>query len=195
MAKRQWSIGDRVSFLNEVGGGVVLAVQAADRMLVRTDDGFEMEYATSALVHLGQGNDQNPYAISDHQAKMVAANDRMDERVRKDRKATGSLPKAGKAAKQPDPHAMEIDLHLHELVDNEGRMDPGEKLEYQLAYFERMLNTAIRDKKRTLIVIHGVGEGKLREEVRKILQFYEGIRFDDADPRRYGYGATEVTLR
>ena len=34
----------------------------------------------------------------------------------------------------------------------------------------------------------------LREEVRKLLQFYDGVRFDDADPRRYGHGATAIDI-
>ncbi|HQZ43412.1 MAG TPA: Smr/MutS family protein, partial [Flavobacteriales bacterium] len=61
-------------------------------------------------------------------------------------------------------------------------------------YFERALEGAIRDGKRKLIVIHGVGEGILREEVRRMLQFYEGVRFHDADMRQYGSGATEVEI-
>ena len=74
-------------------------------------------------------------------------------------------------------------------------MSNGDKLNYQLRYFERMLNAAIEDKKRKMIVIHGVGEGRLRDEVHNVLRHYPGIRFRDADPRRFGNGATEVELR
>jgi dsDNA-specific endonuclease/ATPase MutS2 len=88
----------------------------------------------------------------------------------------------------------EVDLHLHELVEDETRLSDGEKLEYQIRYFERALESAIRNGKRKLIVIHGVGEGVLREEVRKMLQYYDGVRFYDADMRRYGVGATEVEI-
>ena len=56
------------------------------------------------------------------------------------------------------------------------------------------LNAAIRDGKKKLIVIHGVGEGILREEVRKVLQFYDNVQFHDADMRKYGVGATEVII-
>ena len=56
------------------------------------------------------------------------------------------------------------------------------------------MEAAIRDGKKKLIVIHGVGEGVLREEVRKMLQFYENVRFHDADMRKYGVGATEVQI-
>jgi dsDNA-specific endonuclease/ATPase MutS2 len=101
----------------------------------------------------------------------------------------------GKTPKRPENNSFEeVDLHLNSLLENDLRMSDGEKLEYQLRFFERTLEAAIRDGKRKLIVIHGVGEGRLREEVRKILRFYEGVRFHDADMQRYGSGATEVEI-
>jgi dsDNA-specific endonuclease/ATPase MutS2 len=102
---------------------------------------------------------------------------------------------AGTAPKPvADPQTVEVDLHLHKLVEDESKLSDGEKLSFQLDFFERRLNTAIRERKKRVIVIHGVGEGVLREEVRKTLQFYEGVRFDDADPRKYGYGATAIEI-
>jgi hypothetical protein len=194
MAAKIYSAGDRVSFLNEVGGGVVLRPLSHNRALVRTDDGFELEYAMSALVPRISGSEHVVYGVSDHQADMVAANDRMEERRKRARQGSAPVSKAGKRAERAEEGVMEVDLHLHELVDNERGMSDGEKLQYQLSYFERMLTTAIRERKRRLIVIHGVGEGVLREEVRKVLQYYDHLRFDDADPQRYGYGATAVDL-
>lgn len=184
--------GDEVSLLNEVGGGMVLELLPRGRARVRTDDGFELVYGLDVLVKRAR---TTAYPVSDHHAKLVAANDRLHERVERDKGRGASVQNGGKMAKRvEDPQVMEIDLHLHKLVDNERGLSAGEKLGYQLEYFERMLNTAIREKKRKLIVIHGIGEGVLREEVRKALQFYNGVRFDDADPRRYGYGATEVEI-
>jgi DNA-nicking Smr family endonuclease len=193
MAARVHKSGDRVSFLNEVGGGVVLRALSHNRALVRTDDGFELEYPMALLVPRVEGPDHQVYGVSDHQAGLVAANDRMEERRKRDRRRPLQA-RPGKRAERADDSVMEVDLHLHELIDNERGMSDGEKLQYQLSYFERMLATAIRERKRRLIVIHGVGEGVLREEVRKVLQYYEHLRFDDADPRRYGYGATAVEL-
>jgi hypothetical protein len=194
MAGKVYKAGDRVSFLNEVGGGVVLRPLSHNRALVRTDDGFELEYPMEALVPRLEGPEHAVYGVSDHQAGLVAANDRLEEQRRRDRQRPAALRAAGKRMERADDSVMEVDLHLHELVDNERGMSDGEKLQYQLSYFERMLATAIRERKRRLIVIHGVGEGVLREEVRKVLQYYEHLRFDDADPRRYGYGATAVEL-
>ena len=43
-------IGDRVKFLNEVGGGIVVAYQTRNIVLVRTPDGFEIPTLTSDVI-------------------------------------------------------------------------------------------------------------------------------------------------
>lgn len=188
MAHR-FQTGDRVAFLDEVGGGIVVAVLGATHVRVRGDDGFELDRSVKALVPARSV----PYAVSDHQAGMVAANDVLAERHR--RRLAGTAARPGKTARKPEDQGVaEVDLHLHELVEDERRLAPEERLSYQLAYFERALEGAIRDGKQKLIVIHGIGEGVLREEVRRMLQYYEGVQFHDADMRRYGAGATEVLI-
>ncbi|MEO8590384.1 MAG: Smr/MutS family protein [Flavobacteriales bacterium] len=182
--------GDRVAFLDEVGGGVVLRPMRPGHVLVRTDDGFELERSVKGLVRVESDKQGFNYRVTDHQASMVAANDVMAEkRLKRPEVRPGKTP-----PKQEDNSVAEVDLHLHELVDDETKLNADEKLSYQLAFFERRLEAAIRDGKRKLIVIHGVGEGVLREEVRRMLQYYDGVRFHDADMSRYGAGATEVLI-
>ncbi|MBS1568019.1 MAG: Smr/MutS family protein [Bacteroidetes bacterium] len=192
MSGEKIAVGAEVSFLNEVGGGRVLELLGRDRAKVRTRDGFELVYPVKELVL----NLRDPSrGVSDHHAQLRASNDRLAERIERDKGKGASVQNAGRAH-QPvdDPAVMEVDLHLHKLVEDEGALSNDEKLKFQLEFFERRLNTAIRERKKRVIVIHGVGEGILREEVRKALQFYEGVRFDDADPRRYGYGATAIEI-
>jgi DNA-nicking Smr family endonuclease len=186
--------GDRFIFLDEAGGGVVIELLGHDRARVRTNEGFTLEYALSALVRLETKPEARHYAVSDHQAMLIAANDKLEEEKRRLQRRGAALRPGKTAAKPEDNSVAQVDLHLHELVEDETALSNDEKLRFQLAYFERALEGAIRDGKRKLIVIHGVGEGILREEVRKALQYYEGVRFIDADPRRYGSGATEVTI-
>ncbi|MBK6774520.1 MAG: Smr/MutS family protein [Flavobacteriales bacterium] len=184
--------GDKFIFLDEPGGGTVIELLSHNRAKVKTHDGFELEYALSALVPMKASADR--YIVSDHQAQLIAANDRMEEEKKRQARKGAAL-RPGKTAPRPEDNSVaEVDLHLHELVEDETVISQDEKLRYQLAYFERSLEAAIRNGKRKLIVIHGVGEGILREEVRRTLQFYESVRFEDADPRRYGSGATEVTI-
>lgn len=158
-------------------------------MVLRTDDGFELEHPERRLVRVQEEARQAHLRVSDHQAGMVRANDELAERKRPRGVRPGKTPKRAE-----DNSVAEVDLHLHEIVEDERRFSDGEKLEYQMRFFERALESAIRNGKRKLIVIHGVGEGVLREEVRKMLQYYEGVQFHDADMRRYGSGATEVII-
>lgn len=191
-SKSRITIGDEVRFLNETGGGRVLRFVSTSRAWVRTWEGLEYEYPLSGLVVVAGANQ---YPVSDHKARMVASDDRLAERVERNKGRGGNLRNNGRAvARREDPQVMVVDLHLQELVKDERSVRPEERLRYQLDYFERMLNTAIRERKRKLIVIHGIGEGVLREEVRKALQYYDMLRFDDADPRSYGSGATEVVI-
>ncbi len=176
-------------FVDDVGGGWVLRAGRPGHVVIRTDDGFELEHPERRLVRVQEEARQAHLRVSDHQAGMVRANDELAERKRPRAVRPGKTPKRAE-----DNSVAEVDLHLHEIVEDERRFSDGEKLEYQMRFFERALESAIRNGKRKLIVIHGVGEGVLREEVRKMLQYYEGVQFHDADMRRYGSGATEVII-
>lgn len=190
MATAKLRIGDRVIYVDDVGGGTVLRHGKPGHVVVRTDDGFELEQPEKRLVAVREEERRAQMRVSDHAVGMRVANELLDEKHRRK-----PAPQPGKTPKKTEDNSVaEVDLHLHELVEDETRMSDGEKLEFQVRYFERALESAIRDGKRKLIVIHGVGEGVLREEVRKMLQYYDGVQFHDADMRRYGSGATEVVI-
>lgn len=89
---------------------------------------------------------------------------------------------------------MEIDLHIEELLDNYYGMSNFEIVQVQLNTFQKALDKAISEHYRKLIVIHGVGNGRLKQEVRAILATYSNLRFHDASYAKYGFGATEVEL-
>lgn len=88
---------------------------------------------------------------------------------------------------------MEIDLHIEELIDNYGGMSNAEIVIVQLRHFQAALDKAISNHCRTLTVIHGVGNGRLKQEVRSILTKMK-LRFHDGSYSKYGFGATEVVI-
>jgi hypothetical protein len=90
----------------------------------------------------------------------------------------------------------EVDLHIEEIVENPAGMSNGEIITTQLSRFETALETAIRAKTKKIVFIHGVGNGKLKYELRKKLdRKYPDLKYQDASFREYGYGATMVYLR
>ena len=89
----------------------------------------------------------------------------------------------------------EVDLHIHELVDNTTGFEKVEILEYQKNYFLRCLESAIASGFRKVTFIHGIGNGVLKDVILDILKKQEGIEVFDAPMEKYGAGAIEVHIR
>ena len=90
----------------------------------------------------------------------------------------------------------EIDLHIENLINGHARLDKGEILRIQMLHFQRFLDKAIRLGVPSVFVIHGVGEGKLREAVAaRLKENAEVAKFKNEFHHKYGYGATEVIFR
>lgn len=89
----------------------------------------------------------------------------------------------------------EIDLHIENLSNNYTKMSNGEIVQLQLKTGKDFLDRSMIEGKKEIVMIHGVGNGRLKAELRKVLKGYYGIRFEDADFRKYGEGATLVYLK
>ena len=87
----------------------------------------------------------------------------------------------------------EMDLHIEYLVSDYQRLSNNEILSIQLFHFEQYISKAIRLGVDRVFVIHGVGKGKLRDEIATRLVQMDHIKsFKNEYHPRYGYGATEV---
>ncbi len=94
------------------------------------------------------------------------------------------------------PDLVEIDLHIHELLEDTRGLANHEMLEVQLGRFRNELDTAIANGTRRIVFIHGIGNGTLKQELRKELSTkYKKYYFQDASFKEYGYGATMVILK
>ncbi|MBL7942950.1 MAG: Smr/MutS family protein [Flavobacteriales bacterium] len=189
--------GDRVRFLNDPGEGTIIAFPSKGVALVEDDSGFAYEHPLSELV-----------PTSDWWVEETAYNevlpdiqDMLDRNIDKEltRKADKEFRQKYKGKEGTMNHrsdVMEVDLHIHELVEDHGKMENGEIVDIQLRHFERMLRMAEERKIPRVVFIHGVGQGVLRAEIRKLLrEYYPHATFMDAPYSTYGYGATEVRLR
>ena len=98
-----------------------------------------------------------------------------------------------KASQHLEPAKHEVDLHIEKLSDDWKHLSNFEILSLQLSVFEKYVDLAIAHRLPSMIVIHGVGTGKLRDELHEILRLKKEVRsfINQYDPR-YGYGATEI---
>lgn len=166
-----WKAGDQVSFLNESGGGEILSVEG-DQALVLCDTGFEDRYPLRELVH-----------------KARLEIDRVELKAEDQGARHHSAPK-----QSFKPGRLEVDLHFGQLVRFPKNYSAHKKMQIQLDAARSAVEKARRGGIKTLILIHGVGEGRLREEVHCLLERMDRLTFYDASYAEYGTGATEVEL-
>jgi hypothetical protein len=89
----------------------------------------------------------------------------------------------------------EIDLHIEKLVDSYSGMSNAEIVQIQLNAAQDKLDKSILKGLHRLVLIHGVGNGRLKSEIIKLLKSYYDIKFEDASFKKYGAGATMVYLK
>jgi len=89
-----------------------------------------------------------------------------------------------------------VDLHIEKLTDSWKSMSNYEILMLQVNEFEKCYDAALASYQRTLIVIHGVGSGRLRDHIHDALKTKREVSsfINQYDPR-FGYGATEIFFK
>ena len=169
-------IGDQVEFLNEVGGGTVVAVDPL-YVSVEDEDGFVYQYPESELVIRKEWQPNAP-AQKEENINPAQKQDETD----------------GYRLIQDRNPFMEVDLHIHMVVDHTRNLSNHDMVTLQLRHLEKTLAEARRRKLNRVIYIHGIGKGRLRNELRKKLKSMSNCNFEDADYSKYGLGATQVKL-
>ena len=116
-----------------------------------------------------------------------------------DQKEKGNIelnkPKVFQSTKTERP-PKEIDLHVNKLIDSVIGLSNREIINIQMEAFHKELNQAITSNARSIIFIHGIGNGTLKKELYKSIERdYLVCEFEDAPYKEYGFGATLVRIR
>lgn len=259
------NIGDKVRFLNDVGGGTVRGFQKGGVVLVEDEDGFQIPALESDIVVVEETNELNlvkkkpaapkrntvvvskygeevdldspqgrqmsqPQQSAQQQKTMLngssylkskgVQNDddnvddealearvvRLEMKIRQlemrierleDNRVAREKEKiqAKQQRKQQRDEILEVDLHSHEILDNERGMTPGDIKEYQLNVFRRTMNDHIGEHGKRIVFIHGKGDGVLRKAIIDELKYrYKQCEYQDASFQQYGFGATMVII-
>ena len=100
---------------------------------------------------------------------------------------------ASKARQHLEPARTVVDLHIEKLTDDYRRMSNFDIVSLQLKTFEKYFDLAVAHRQPHLVVVHGVGEGVLRDEIHDILRMKKEVKsFVNQYTPGYGYGATEI---
>ncbi len=176
-----FKIGDKVAYASETGGGVVTKILENELVEIISDDGFFITVPGEKLIL------ENP-AIHDSLRNAaypaLGSPDKVEE----------PSPRFAKSKPKRDSEAYVINLHAEDLINDFTGLTNSDIIVKQLNYFRDKFEKAMELKKRKITVIHGVGKGVLKQEVRYLLDGYEGVTYYDAPFSKYGYGATEVII-
>ena len=97
------------------------------------------------------------------------------------------------ARQQLEPARDTIDLHIEKIIDDWKGLSNYEMMDLQIKTFEKYYELAVQHHLPTLIVVHGVGKGKLRDEIHDILHSKKEVKsFVNQYHPSFGYGATEI---
>lgn len=158
----RFSKGDIVSHLHESGKYTVIDVRRTTCLLL-DEFGFEIEVALEFIVP---------------RRNIETAIIQKDE----------NKPSKSLGTKDEIPA---IDLHIEELVSNSNGWSAHEKLTFQVNCFKQFANKMIAKRQKKFRIIHGAGEGRLKNEIRILLQGKKGFTMHDD---QYSFGRVGASL-
>lgn len=230
-------IGDKVRFLDSIGGGTVKSIDSKGMVRVEDEDGFEIPVLATQCVVIDDEEDQRQAGHAPvHQAPLTKTQkiarealsevDRLKEENRQLKEKIHALEaeladlklamlklqfgskneqqkqkSKGQEQTQRKPYEVlrdgiiEVDLHIHNLMDNTAGMDNAAMLRKQMEVFEETMQSYLKAKNQKIVFIHGKGEGVLRKSILdEVKRKYKSCETQDASFQRYGFGATMVII-
>lgn len=184
-----FKIGDKVRFLDEVGEGTILSFKDKKTAIVELESGLNAPFLLSQLVAAKEIIAKTPNFEKPEKKEALKGFKRVV--IEKEQQQT---PKISQKHQKNKKHTLEVDLHIEELIDRYNNLSNGQIMEIQLRHFRKNLENAIENGEHSIVFIHGVGNGVLKTEIRKLLDTYQGVSYQDGSFRKYGFGATEVII-
>ncbi len=171
-----FNVGDTIRPINETGEFTIARIVGAS-VFAEDEHGFENEFLASEIILIRHNLLAEITKVSAWQ------------------KGGGHKPKPSKAHKTSKKKQwLEIDLHAGNLLGTTTGMSNHQIVTEQI----NAARTAIFDARNKgynfVVLIHGKGTGKLKEELYKMLNQMQRLEFYDADYKSYSSGATEVKL-
>lgn len=172
-------VGDQVSVIDEDLSGCVLEISKNEVKFI-CSEGFEYIYPKSNLLFINENNELH-FEVKPFEMAQEKNHNKTEAYQSIKIVFKGKLPV--------------FDLHIDELSPGRNFRSQHEALLFQLDYVREVISVACRKRVRRLVFVHGIGKGRLREEVRNLFQTaYPNIEFYDGDYQKFGHGATEIII-
>jgi hypothetical protein len=169
-----YQVNDDVTFLDEVGIYKIIKVLSLDIFMVEDEHGFDRKCSVNEIT-LYKKNAFDGVEIETFENRDVRVNSFVNSKK--------------KGFQMPV-----IDLHMENLMDTHNHMSNHQIVLFQLDICQRGIDKHINKGTREFVIVHGVGNGKQKEEVRYLLHSYPSLSYMDEHYSDRGMGATKVFI-
>ena len=177
----KFHLNEKVTFLNEKGYAIVKSISNS-KITIEDEYGFERHVQAFELVKI---------IVEDFNIEIPSEKIEADRGFHK--KHQGKSKKEKKRQTLPNEN-WEIDLHLENLPDEILSSASLHYIEMQMKALRYFIEKVKTNRVEQFVVIHGVGDGILKDEVISYLARFESFKVSDADISRYGRGASQVMI-
>lgn len=89
-----------------------------------------------------------------------------------------------------------VDLHIDKIIDSWQHLSNKQILDMQLREFEKYYELALLHQLDRMIVVHGIGKGRLREDIHDLLRVKKEVKsFVNQYHHQFGFGSTEIYFK
>ena len=170
----KFRIGDKVILKKDRTKATVLLEIGDRKVKIEDEYGFEYIINNSDILPVDKSTDTMISYGKTFEVK--------DEDIRKEKKKT-SFNKTDRGG------MVKIDLHIEQITSYYHHMKNSEIVQIQMEYCKKELDQSMLKHKKSLEIVHGIGEGVLKSEVHKLLNLYNLTFFESNNG-----GSTEVVL-
>jgi hypothetical protein len=177
-----FKLGDKVKALNDPIEGKVVKIEG--KTVYVDFDGFDYPFQEKELIKIGDDNSvefkTQFFSLKEEKTKQKWA--------KLEGKARDFIPKRNSYK------VIEVDLHVQAIIDYYPDLTRENALKIQLFHAEKWVNWCLHKSENKLVLIHGVGEGILKDAL--IEKFGTGLNYkiEPAMHKLYGFGAMEIYL-
>ncbi|MBE50953.1 MAG: hypothetical protein CMP51_04600 [Flavobacteriales bacterium] len=170
----KFQIGDNVILKHNRSRGVVTKIVGINKVKIIDEDNFEYTIYLSEIIPINIENDNR----SSYGEKIIIKDilNSKPQMIVNQKNTSKTISKI-------------IDLHIEKIYPDYKIAKDVDILQIQVDYFVNCLNNRINSNLPYVDIIHGIGEGKLREKIHEILDSYELKYYEQTDG-----GSTKVML-
>jgi hypothetical protein len=183
-------VGDYVKLLKEKGEGVVSKVLSESKIEVLIDD-FPIIYNIEDLITVNDENNVQVFANPTISKESLADKVKISTSINVKADMVSTL-----KGHSVEKNCLIADLHYSYLMEYYQVIDKNAILDFQISYVKKLIELFLQKSYKSLTLIHGFGEGKLRKNIHDYINsVYPNLEVKGSATEKHGLLAASIVYR